>query len=195
MAMTTHATAGDFEAFQASLEQYCDLALDGLCDQAMDEQGASVLLNIENECEKHDCDLALDEQYCDLTLDDLCDRAMDEQAASVLLDLELDCEALGDCYRTPRRSWPDLEIPQADIEPLCDWAPELDIGLLHWAQEGECDRAYVDVCTSALKELEGHHQRQLGDLNSAKKLSFTSLHERLVQRVRKTVAKYMMWVI
>lgn len=173
--MITHAAAADFEAIQASLEQYCDLALDGLCDQAVDEQAASVLLSLEHDCE---------EQYCDLALDDLCDRAMDEQAASVLLDLELDCEALGDGPRAPRRSWPDLEIPQADIEPLC-WAPE----------DSEHDRAYDDLCASALKELEEHHQRLLGDLESSNKLSFTSLHESIVQRVRKTVAEYMMWVI
>jgi hypothetical protein len=176
MAMITHAAAADFEAIQASLDQYCDLALDSLCDQAVDEQAASVLLSLEHDCE---------EQYCDLALDDLCDQAMDEQAASVLLDLELDCEALGDDSRATRRSsWPDLEIPQADIEPLCDRE-----------QEGEHDRAYDDLCASALKELEEHHQRLLCDLESSKKLSFTSLHESLVQRVRKTVAEYMMWVI
>ncbi|CAK0850512.1 unnamed protein product [Prorocentrum cordatum] len=191
MAMTTHADASEFEAFQASMEQYCDLALDGLCEQAMDEQGASVLLNLGHDCEEEGRDLALDD-LCDQALD----QAMDEQAASVLLDLERYCEAFGDGSRSPRRSWLDPEIPEADIQPLCDWAPEVDTGLLcDRAQAGVHDSTYDDVCASALKDLEKHHQRQPSGLQSAKGLSFTSVHECLVQRVRKTVAEYMMWVI
>jgi len=185
--MSMQAADVSFEALQASMERYCDLALDGLCDQAVDEQAASVLL-----------DLAIDseEEHCDQALGGLCDETIDELAASVLLGLELDCEACGCASRTPRRSWPDLEIPQVDLEPLHDWAPEQDIGLLRdGAPEGELDRAYHDLCASALKELQEHPYRPIGDLEPSNKLSCTSLHERLVQKVRKTVAEYMMWVI
>jgi hypothetical protein len=183
--MNMQAAAADFEAFQDSMEQYCDLALDGMCDQAVDEQAASVLLDLAHDCEEPDCDLALDA---------LCDQAMDEQAASVLLDLEYDCGALGGDSRTPRCSWPELEIPHVNMETLRDWVPEVDIGLLcDGALVGEHDRLYGYLSASALKELEEHPQRLITE--SAKKLSCTSLQEWLVQRVRKTVSEYMMWVI
>jgi hypothetical protein len=173
MAMTMPAPAADFETFQASLEHYYDL----------DEQAASLLLDLEHDCE---------ELHCDLALEGLCDQAMDEQAASVLLDLELDCEALGGDSRTP-----DLEILKVDIEPLRDWAPEVDIGLLRdGVPEGEHCCTYDDLCASALKKLEEHCQRLHGELESANHHLFcTGLRGRLIQRVRKTLAEYLLWAL
>mmetsp|Transcript_60017 Transcript_60017/g.161790 ORF Transcript_60017/g.161790 Transcript_60017/m.161790 type:complete len:293 (-) Transcript_60017:884-1762(-) len=161
----------DFQAFLGRLEQHCDMALDGLCDQAMGEQGDSVLMVFERDCEilgqgalpatQPDAELPCpevpepeDEQDCDY--DDLCDSA--------LVDFEL------------------------DLKLLCDVVPE---------PEGEQDRAYDQLYASHLADLEELNWCLLGEveLTACRQLSCASLHERLILRVRKAVADYMLWAI
>jgi hypothetical protein len=161
----------DLQAFLSSLEQHCDLALDGLCEQAAVEQGASVLADLELDCEAcGDGDLPARQLDTELPRDvvpepeDEQDCAYDDLCDSALVDLELDMQLLRDA------------------------APEL---------EREQDRAYDDMCASHLASLEKLDWRLFGEVESAasRHQSCASLHGRLIQRVRKMVAEYMLWAI
>jgi len=161
----------DFQAFLGSVEQHCDLALDGLCEQAMVEQGASVLVDLERDCDAFD-DGALPTWQPDTELprdvvpepEDEQDCAYDDLCDSALVDLELDLKLHRDAVPEP---------------------------------EGERDCAYDDLCASYLAGLEERDWRLFGDVESAasRRLSCTSLQGRLIQQLRKTVAEYMLWAI
>jgi hypothetical protein len=195
----------DFQALLGSLEQHCDLALDGLCEQAVVEQGTSVLMDLVRDCEASsdggfptrqlDTELPRDvvpepEDEQDRTYEDLCDSA--------LVDLELDMELLREVVPEPERKQ---------------------------------DQAYDDMCASHLVDIEEPDWRLLGEVESAAsqqlleaqtaavlreqhdwRPSFASQaaagsapedrigdileeHARLIQRVHKMFAEYMLWVI
>mmetsp|Transcript_89901 Transcript_89901/g.241108 ORF Transcript_89901/g.241108 Transcript_89901/m.241108 type:complete len:174 (-) Transcript_89901:149-670(-) len=173
MAMTVQTAAADFVAIQPSLEPR----------GVLDEQSASLLLGLEHSCEG---------QHCDLALEGLCGQAMDEQTASVLRGLERDCEAWGDCSHAP-----DLQTSQVDLEPALSSPAEVGTGLFRdGAPDEEHDRAYYDLCASALKELGEHCQRLLGDLELlGHELFCGGLRERLAETFRRMFYDYMLWAL
>jgi len=154
----------DLKAFLGSLEEHCDSALDGLCDQAMVEQGASVPVDLEHDYESFgDCAQLDTELPRDVVPEpeDEQDRAYDDVCDSYLADLELDMELHRDVVPEP---------------------------------EGEQDRAYDALCASHLAGLEKLDWRLFGDVESAasRQLSHASLRERRIEKVRKTVAEYVL---
>jgi len=161
----------DFQAFLGRLEQHCDMALDGLCDQAMGEQGDSVLMDLERDCEI------------------LGQGALPATQPGTRLP----------CHESPE---PEDE-PDRDYDDLYDSASldsELDLQLLRDVvpePEGEQDRAYDLLCASHLAGLEELNWRLLGEVErtACRQLSCASLRERLILRVRKAVADYMLWAI
>jgi len=185
----------DFQAFLGSLEQHCDSALDGLCDQAMVEQGASVLVDLERDYESFG-DGALLTRQLDTELprdvvpepEDEQDRAYDDVCDSYLADLELDMELHRDVVPEPEdeqdRAYDDvcdsyLADFELDMELHRDVVPE---------PEGERDRAYDDLYASYMADLEELDWRLFGDVESAAGRQL--LHGRLSDRIRGTVAEY-----
>ncbi|CAK0791861.1 unnamed protein product [Prorocentrum cordatum] len=134
------------------------------------------------------------------------------QGDSVLMVFERDCEILGQGAlpaTQPDAELPCPEVPEpedeqdCDYDDLCDSALvdfELDLKLLCDVvpePEGEQDRAYDQLYASHLADLEELNWCLLGEveLTACRQLSCASLHERLILRVRKTVADYVFWAI
>jgi len=161
----------DFQAFLGSLEQHCDQALDGLCEQAMVQQGDSVLMDLELDFEALG-DGALPTRELDTELprdevpepEDEQDRDYDDLCDSALVDFELDTKLHRDVVPEP---------------------------------EGEQDRAYDDLYASHLAALEEKDWRLFGSVESAasRQLSCTSVHARLMERLSKTLTEYMLWAL
>jgi hypothetical protein len=195
----------DFQAFLGGLEQHFDLAMDGLCEQAVVEQGTPVLMDLERDCEASsdggfptsqlDTELPRDgvpepEDEQDRTYEDLCDSA--------LVDLELDMELLRDVVLEPER-----EQDRAD-DDMCA-SHLVDIEEPDWRLLGEVESAasqqLLEAQTAAVLR-EQHDwrpsfasQAAAGSAPEDRIGDILEEHARLIQRVHKMFAEYMLWVI
>lgn len=201
----------DFEAFQAGMERECDLALSRLCDDAVEGQAlrslaedlaGQALLDEQIGCEDVDNapagepptlndgdpglyfedDLktfrAQTEQQFDLALDGMLDLAIDGQCDMVLKNLQDECgspNALGD----------ETLQDTLDLE-------EMEGTLSRQAEEGRslCADSIFNV---ALQE---YHEQLLSELEMVnQQVPCKSLHEVIVQHIRRACSLYLLWVI
>jgi hypothetical protein len=206
-----------FEAFQASMERECDLALSRLCDDAVESQAlrslaedlaGQALLDEQMGCEdvdnapagepptlndgdpglcfedfeasKHELTTfrAQTEQHLDLALEGMLDLAIDGQCDMVLKNLENEC-------RSPSALDDETLQDTFDLE-------EMEGALSRQAEEGRslCADSIFNV---ALQE---YHEQLLSELEMVnQQVPCKSLHEIVVQHIRRACSLYLLWVI
>jgi len=194
----------DFEAFQASLERECDLALSRMCDDAVESQAfgslaedlaSQALFDGQMGCNGvelaqagepptlHDGDpwlcfeVSQAEQHCDLALEGMIDLAIDGQSDMVLKKLEDECRVPG--------ALDEMLHDTIDLE-------EMEGALSRQAEEirSLCADSVVDAA------LEEYHNELLSELEMAnQRAPCKSLREVIVQHVRRACGLYLLWVI
>jgi len=190
----------DFEAFQSSVERECDLALSRLRDDAIDGQAlrslAEDLVGVDSAQAVYPPALhGGDPRLCFEVLQGIQDglktfQAQVEQHRDLALESGLDLAIDGQC---------DLVLKNIECECGCPSASddETDLEEIEEALSRQADEARSLCADSLLNEtLQEYHEELLYELEMVdQQVPRKSLHDRIVQHIRRARGLYLLWAI